>query len=184
MSRGHAGGWTCFALAVLLLAVAVRNAYRIAEPAIRWQSVLATVETPSIRSKHDGEGLLVFQAYARLTYSAAGQAVVTDAPSSLATRDFARAREALKRLEKSSTVPVYWNPADPKQVKFAIAYGDLAGAEVAGAALAAILFALGGLWSRKYWLPPMLCVRCRMRVDRYFRFCPHCRTLLQEQPGP
>jgi hypothetical protein len=181
MTKGRIAARVCYAVACVLLTAAVWNAYRILEPAIRWKHTTARSDLTELRWKHDGEGLLVYYVYARLSYEAAGKRVVADAASDFATHDFPTARERMGKLAQSPSIPIYWNPSHPNEVRFALAYDDLAGATVVFPAMAAFVVAWLGWWLQKNWLPPTACERCAMTVKRYYRFCPYCRTALHHE---
>ena len=100
MSKGKLTGWFRFIGAFVLLATAGWNAFRIVEPALRWNTTRATAEGTRVAYKHDGEAFLVFYISTRLTYDAAGQRVVTEAASDFATNDYSKIRALAGRLER------------------------------------------------------------------------------------
>ena len=176
MSKGDLSGRIALAVAFVLLAVAGWNAYRIVEPAVTWKSAQATPAGTEVRIKHDGQAFAVFYVYSKLNFEAAGQRIETEGSSDFETHEFADAKALEQRIQKARTVQVYWKGADPKHVRFGLAYDDLLGRNVAGFTAAAFLVLLTGRWLKRNWLPPLSCVQCGKPVERYYRYCPHCRS--------
>jgi hypothetical protein len=176
MSKGALGGRICFAAAFALLAVAAWHAYRIIEPAITWKPAQAKASATEVRYKHDGQAFAVFYIFSKLTYEAAGQRIETEGVSDFETHEFADAKALEQQIRRSGTVQVYWNGANPKQARFGLAYDELFGSNVSGLVAAAFLLLLSGRWLQRNWLPLLNCAQCGKPVERYYRYCPHCRA--------
>lgn len=183
MTKGAVASSVCFLTAAALLSTAGWRGYAIVKPAVLWNSVQARSAESRLRFKHDGEGLLVYYLSSQLIYSAGGQQVRTEATSGFETRRFSKARAAAEKISAASSIRAYWNPSNPKEARFDLAYGDLLAPEIAGSALAGLLLLLTGLWLRNNWRHAPVCTRCKMTIKRYYRFCPHCKTELQNSPA-
>jgi hypothetical protein len=177
MTRRRVAPLLCFAGAVLFLAAAALRTYEVLEPTIRWKAVDAKTNATSMRYRHDGDGRLVFYVHTRLVYGVAGEQITAEAGSDYSTYKFSEVRKAAQKVASASAIRAYWNPSDPKRVRFLLDYARLLRPDISLPALAAVLLGITGLRLRN-WKPDSKCVRCAMPIKAFYRFCPHCKTPL------
>ena len=135
MNWGRIGSWVCFIGAFAAIALAGWNAYRIVEPAVGWRRAEAVPEATRLGFKHDGQGMLVIYIEARLSYEAAGQRLTTEARSDFATMNSPPRKSTRSSWQSCPPFPCTGTPLSRPNVRFALAYDELAGAAVAWPAM-------------------------------------------------
>lgn len=181
MTRGRIAAILCIAAAIGCLASAFWTGFEIARPALSWERSEGVIEGARLRTRHDGQAVLVYYMEAKMAFRCGGQAFNEIVASDFHTYEFAAIRALLRQRPAGTKERIFCDPANSANPRFAIDHSRIYAGIPAALAAAGVLLLASGHWLWRNWLPPVSCARCRMPLKRYYKFCPHCRAPLSPQ---